>query len=70
MDSKNINRLWMIKKLKFFRFCFHLSVIAGIVSFFLFSVLASFVCVALSALLSALADMVRIDLDYPSPPSP
>lgn len=68
MDSKNINRIWMIKKLKFFRFCFHLSIFAALICFLLFGVLASFICVAAAALLAALADMVRIDLDYPSVP--
>lgn len=66
MDSKSINRLWMIKRLKFFRFCFHLSVFAAVVSFFVFSALACFGCLAVSSLLSGLSDLIRIDLDYPS----
>lgn len=70
MDSKSINRIWMLKKLKFFRFGFHLCIIGSVFSFFFLSAIASFIFLAVSALLFALSDLTRIDLDYPSPPSP
>lgn len=70
MDSKNINRLWMIKKLKFFRFCFHLSVLAVLLCFTFSGIVPVLLSLALSALFSGLADLVRIELDYPSLPSP
>jgi hypothetical protein len=65
VDSKNINRLWMIKKLKFFRFLFHLFILCSLVSFTFFGIIPVLLSLGLSALFYALADMVRLDLDYP-----
>lgn len=65
MDSKNINRLWMIKKLKFFRFLFHLFILCSLVSFTFFGIIPVLLSLGLSALFYAFADMVRLDLDYP-----
>lgn len=66
MDSKNINRLWMIKKLKFFRFLFHLFLLFTLACFVFLGIVPVLVCAGLSALFHSLADMVRLELDYPS----
>lgn len=65
MESKDINRLWMIKRLKFFRFCFYLFVFVSVLSFFLLPFFACLFCISVSALCSCLSDLIRIDLDYP-----
>ena len=66
MDSKSINRLWMIKQLKFFRFLFHLFIFGSVLSFFLFGIIPLLVCMLFSVLFFSLSDMIRINLDYSS----
>lgn len=66
MDSKNINRLWMIKQLKFFRFLFYLSLLGCVLAFFLLGSVPFFIFVMVALLLASISDMVRIGLDYPA----
>lgn len=69
MEEKSISRLWMIKKLKFFRFLFFVCLLGSLFSFLFLGVIAFCVCSAGAILFSALADAVKLSLDYPSPPS-
>lgn len=66
MESKDINRLWMIKRLKFFRALFYVGVCASILSVFLSTGLAFIGCVCATALCAALSDSLKIDLDLSS----
>lgn len=66
MESKDINRLWMIKRLKFFRILYYVGVCASILSVFLSTGLALIVCVSVSSLCAAVSDRIKIDLEFPS----
>lgn len=55
----------MIKRLKFFRFLYYLCLIGAVFGFVFFGVLAVLICLSLSALFAALADLVKLDLEYP-----
>lgn len=66
MQDKDINRMWMIKCLKFFRALFHVGVCASILSVFLSTGLAVIGCVCATALCAAISDSLRIDLEFPS----
>lgn len=70
MEEKSISRLWMIKKLKFFRFLFFVFLFADFLSFLFLGVLPFFVFFGLTVFVFALADSVKLSLDYPSPPGP
>lgn len=65
MQNVDIPRAWMIRKLKFFRFLFHVCLFASLVALSFFGGIALFVCLALSLLAYAGFDFVRLSLDYP-----
>ena len=64
MDTKSINRAWMIKQLKFFRFLFYLAVLYSMCAFLFLGVVPLVIGLALAVLFSAIADFVRIDLTF------
>ena len=64
MQDKDINRMWMIKCLKFFRALFHVGVCASILSFFLSTGLTCIVCVSATAACAAVSDTLRIELQF------
>lgn len=64
MDSRSMSRLWMIKRLKFFRFLFYCFVFGSVLSLFLFGALSLLICVLFAVLFFCLSDLTRLDLDY------